>query len=49
MKEYDNSNEIGILTCFDEKLNDKLFSNFCYRFEENPNESFGFKVVNTTL
>jgi len=37
MKEFENSNEIGLLTCFDEDMNSKLFSNFIYRFEENPN------------
>lgn len=49
MKEYDNSNEIGLLTCFDEALNPKLFANFCYKFEENPNESFTLKKVDTAL
>ncbi len=49
MKEYDNSNEIGLLTCFDEQLNAKLFANFCYKFEENPNESFTLKKVDTAL
>lgn len=49
LKEYDNSNEIGLLTCFDESLNDKLFSNFNYRFEENPNESFTLKKINTSV
>ena len=33
MKECNNSNEIGLLTCFDEDLNSKLFANFCYKFE----------------
>jgi hypothetical protein len=49
MKEYDNSNEIGLLTCFDEALTSRLFANFCYKFEDNPNESFNLKKVDTHI